>query len=119
MLNGAYPFFLETGEDYHQHIIRIINLILETDLPASISIDFNSVVKLKKLLYIISESVPFAPNISNLSSAMGINRDTVIRYLHYLERAKLLSLVQAAGKGVSKMSKPTKIYLENPNLMTS
>ncbi len=50
---------------------------------------------------------------------MGINRDTVIRYLHYLERAKLLSLVQAAGKGVSKMSKPTKIYLENPNLMTS
>ncbi len=102
LLNGAYPFFLETGEDYHQHIIRIINLILETDLPASISIDFNSVVKLKKLLYIISESVPFAPNISNLSSAMGINRDTVIRYLHYLERAKLLSLVQAAGKGVSK-----------------
>lgn len=115
--NGAYPFFLETGDDYHQHISRIINLILETDLPASISIDFNSVVKLKKLLYIISESVPFSPNISNLSSAMEVNRDTVIRHLHYLERAKLLYLVQSAGKGISKMSKPAKIYLENPNLM--
>lgn len=115
--NGAYPFFLEAGDDYHQHIGRIINLILETDLPASISIDFNSVVKLKKLLYIISESAPFAPNISNLSASMEVNRDTVIRHLHYLERAKLLNLVQAAGKGISKMSKPAKIYLENPNLM--
>jgi predicted AAA+ superfamily ATPase len=115
--NGAYPFFLETGKDYHQHINRIINLILETDLPASISIEFNSVIKLKKLLYIISESVPFSPNISNLSSAMEVNRDTVIRHLQYLERAKLLYLVQSVGKGISKMSKPAKIYLENPNLM--
>ncbi len=114
---GAYPFSLETGEDYAQHLNRIVNLILETDLPASVSIDFQAVVKLKKLMYLISETVPFAPNISNLSAAMGINRDTVVLYLHYLGRAKLLALYNSAGKGISKLAKPGKIYLENTNLM--
>ncbi|MDD3506587.1 MAG: AAA family ATPase, partial [Sulfurimonas sp.] len=30
---GAYPFILEDKEVYHQKIIQMINLILETDLP--------------------------------------------------------------------------------------
>lgn len=114
---GAYPFYQDIKEDYHQHLNRIINLILETDVPASIAMDFNSIVKLKKLLYILSESVPFSPNITKLSAAMGVTRDTIIKYLHYLEKAKLLSLVYAKGKGLSKLSKPAKVYLENSNLM--
>lgn len=114
---GAYPFYQNAKEDYRQHLNRIINLILETDIPTSISMDFNSIVKLKKLLYILSESVPFSPNISKISAAMGVTRDTVVKYLHYLEKAKLLSLVYAQGKGLSKLAKPEKVYLENSNLM--
>lgn len=114
---GAYPFAIETGSDYYQHLRRIINLIIETDLPATLSIDYNAVIKLKKLLYLISESVPFSPNISNLSTAMETTRDTVVKYLQYLKRAKLLNLISSAGKGISKMSKPAKIYLDNSNLM--
>lgn len=114
---GAYPFYRNIKDDYHQHLNRIINLILETDVPTSISMDFSSVVKLKKFLYILSESVPFSPNISKLSAAMEVTRETVVKYLHYLEKAKLLSLVYAQGKGISKLAKPAKVYLDNVNLM--
>ncbi len=63
-LAGAYPFFMETEDEYPEHLERIINLILETDLPASVPIEYSSVIKLKQLLWVISESVPFQPNIS-------------------------------------------------------
>ena len=115
--NGAYPFFIEAGKEYSNHIERIINLILETDLPAFTSIDFASIVKLKRLLYVISESVPFQPNISRLSVKIGVTRDTLIRYLSYLEKAHLISLLRSNTKGISKMAKPDKIYLNNNNLM--
>jgi len=114
---GAYPFYRNIKDDYYHHLNRVINLILETDVPSTISMDFNSIVKLKRFLYLLSESVPFAPNISKLSAAMGVTRDTVVKYLHYLEKAKLLSLVYAQGKGISKLAKPAKVYLENTNLM--
>jgi len=114
---GAYPFFTETGDDYPDHLERIINLILETDLPAFIPVDFNSIIKLKQLLLIISESVPFQPNISKLSNKIGVTRDTIIRHLNYLERAQLITLLRSATKGVSKMSKPEKIYMNNSNLL--
>ena len=90
---------------------------METDLPAFTSIDFASIVKLKQLLYVISESVPFQPNISKLSVKIGVTRDTLIRYLSYLEKAHLISLLRSNTKGISKMAKPDKIYLNNNNLM--
>jgi len=39
---GAYPFFIEAELEYSDHIERILNLILETDLPAFTSIDYKS-----------------------------------------------------------------------------
>ncbi len=116
---GAYPFFNEVGnaEEYYQHLQRIVNLILETDLPAFTQIDYLSVYKLKKLLSVIAESVPFHPNISKLSERIGVMRDTLVRYLYYLERAGLIALVHRHRKGISKLSKPEKIYLNDTNLV--
>ena len=114
---GVYPFYQETKFEYFQHLERIINLILENDLPAIVSIDFKAIVKLKQLLLIISESVPFTPNISKLSARVGVTRDTIIKYLFYLERAQLISMLRSHKKGISKMAKPEKIYMNNSNLM--
>ncbi len=115
--NGAYPFFKEAKYEYSSHIERIINLILETDLPAFTAIDYSSIIKLKQLLLVISESVPFQPNISKLSIKIGVTRDTLIKYLFYLEKAHLISLLRSNTKGVSKMSKPEKIFMNNSNLL--
>jgi predicted AAA+ superfamily ATPase len=114
---GAYPFFKEAEREYSNHIERIINLILESDLPASTAIDYQSIFKLKKLLYVISESVPFQPNISKLSLKIGVTRDTLIKYLSYLDKADLISQLQSGTKGISKMAKPDKLYMNNNNLL--
>src|SRR5690606_34830277 len=74
------------------------------------------VTKLKQLLQIVGESVPFVPNVSKLSNRMKINRNTLVTYLHYLKEAGLIAHLYKDAKGISKLQKPDKIYLENPNL---
>jgi predicted AAA+ superfamily ATPase len=90
--------------------------VLEVDLPSVENIDFLAVHHLRKMLAILSEMVPFKPNIVKLSNQIGISRETLMRYLYLLERADLLLLLQSGKKGMSKMNKPEKVYLNNPNL---
>jgi predicted AAA+ superfamily ATPase len=72
---------------------------------------------MKKLLYIISSSTPFKPNIVKLSEKIGATRNTIKTYMHYLERAKIIQLLQSDTKGIGALQKPEKIYLHHPNLM--
>jgi len=117
MQHGSYPFISEGKNKYYERIETVINLIIESDLPAIAEIEYSTIVKLKKLMFILSESVPFKPNIAELSRKVSTSRDLLLKYLHYLERANLLKLLRRDTKGISQMSKPEKIYLNNPTLM--
>lgn len=114
---GYYPFYKEESDLYYQKIREITNMILEIELPLLRSVDISYINRIKQLLYIISQSVPFVPNVSKLSDKIGIQRSTLLSYLHYLDEVKLtLNLFKEAG-GISKLQKPLKVYLENTNLM--
>jgi hypothetical protein len=113
---GYYPFFTEGIPEYSTRLKQIVNHVLDVDLPSVENIDFHAVQKLRLLLSVIAEIVPFKPNIVKLSKQVGISRETLLRYLYLLEKADLLLLLQTDTFGVSKMNKPEKIYLNNPNL---
>ncbi len=114
---GYYPFFLEGEETYGMKLEETILMLLEVELPLLRKIEISHIVKLKQLLYIIAESAPFIPNISRLSDRIGINRQTLLGYLHNLEEAKLIHILFKKSRGLSALQKPDKIYLENTNLM--
>ena len=114
---GYYPYFTEGKEAYPEKLHSTINLILEVDIPAVESIDFINIQKLKKLLSVISQSTPFKPNTHKLALLTEVSRPTLIRFFSLLEKAQLLSLLQASTKGIHKMAKPDKIFLNNTNLM--
>lgn len=114
---GALPFFKDSRSKYHERLHNVINLTLETDLPSITPTDYSHIIKLKRLLKIISEMVPFKPNISKLSSKTEIDRKTTLKYLDILNRAELIMLISLPNKGDSIFTKPEKIYLGNPNLM--
>lgn len=44
---GYYPFFAEANSNYLRQLSTTINSVIENDLPAIHSIDFNSIIKLK------------------------------------------------------------------------
>lgn len=113
---GYYPFFIESGESYHQKLEEVINWVLETELPLLRKVDVAYVPRLKQILAIIAESVPFVPNMTKLSERIGINRRTLLTYIYYLQEAGLTHNLYKAGQGISQLQKPQKIYLDNPNL---
>ena len=114
--SGYYPFFQEYPETYHQRLEQVISLVLENDITALKPVNLEGVKKLKQLLYVLSTSVPFKPNISKLAEKTGISRNSLVQYLHYLNEAEVLNLLFRDTAGISLLQKPEKIYFENPNL---
>lgn len=115
--HGYYPFYKEGVKNYPMKVQNIINTILDSDLPSVEKIEYASILKIKRLLMILSSLVPFTPSMVTLSSEIETNRATAVRYLGILERAALIKMLLPQAKGMSLMSKPEKIYLDNPNLL--
>jgi len=113
---GYYPFYKEIPELYYTRLGEIINMIIEIELPLLRGVDVSYSSKLKQMLLIISESAPFIPNISKLSERTGINRNTFISYLNFLCEAGLLQNLYRDSRGITRMQKPEKIFLENTNI---
>ena len=115
--HGYYPFYLENINSFHQKLNEGILTVLEVDVPQFETIQTSHILLLKKLLQIISSSVPFKPNLQSISQRTGISINTLKKYLYLLDRANIISLLHSDLKGMSNLSKPEKIFLQNTNLM--
>lgn len=114
---GYYPFYREELDLYEHRVEEVINMMLEIELPLLRGMDIGLVPKIKQLLVIISESVPFVPNIVNLSQKIEIHRTTLMSYLFYLQELGLTYHLLKEARGSVRLQKPAKIYLGNTNLM--
>ncbi len=113
---GYYPFFMEGTKTYHLRIEQIIRMTIETELQFIEGMDIHKTKRIHQLLGLIAQSVPFKPNVAKLSEKIGIHRNTLTTYLHYLEKAKIINSLFAEGKSTSILQKPDKVYLENTNI---
>ena len=114
---GYYPFLLEGEGEYYTKIEQVVNYIIETELPRICKVDVANVRKLQALINMICSEVPFELNANRIAAALEIGRDTVVEYLKYLGDAKVLNLLYSDKKKIGKLSKPDKVYLENPNIL--
>lgn len=113
---GYLPIIAEGEETYLLKLKQVINTIVDIDLAYIASYNSGTAIKVKKLLGVIAESVPFKPNIASLARKMDLSRDSVYQYIYQLRDARLLNTISSEGKGVSTLQKPDKIFLENSNL---
>ncbi|WP_028296441.1 ATP-binding protein [Olivibacter sitiensis] len=113
---GYYPFFKEDITGYPNQLANVVNLTIGYDLAFIEDIDKQQIRKINQLLSSLATQVPFKPNVSELAKTIGMSRGTLIQYLHYLEKAKLVQLVYLEGKGLGPLEKPGKLLLDNPNL---
>jgi predicted AAA+ superfamily ATPase len=114
---GYLPVIKNVNSDlYLQQLIQIINTTVNQDLQFSKKLSTGSINRLKRILGIIAESVPYEPNITSIASKIGIRRELVYNFLTYLEQARLLNNIRKKPGGITTLQKPGKIYLENTNL---
>jgi predicted AAA+ superfamily ATPase len=113
---GFYPYFLEPERDYFTTLEQIIRTVMEIDLKFIENFDMAQSRKMLTLLKVIAASAPFKPNISKISQKTNLHRQTVLQYFQYLEKARMIKLVNLPNKYISRLQKPDKIFLDNPNL---
>ncbi len=114
---GYYPFLLEGEGEYYTKIEQVVNYIIENELPRICKVDVSNVRKLQALIVLICSEVPFELNANRIAAALEIGRDTVVEYLKYLGDAKVLNLLYSDKKKIGKLTKPDKVYMENPNIL--
>ena len=118
---GYYPYYLSlANETMFFHTLRQnINVSIEADLLSIYpSLNGKSIKKIKLLLAIIMENVPYTPTISSLKSAIEVGDDRTLKeYLSKLDNAGLIKLLMKSSLSMKHIDKPEKIYLANTNLM--
>lgn len=119
MEKGYYPFYKTmTVNDYYSRLSQVVTTVIESDVPAvKTKIDYETLIKAKRLMAIISASLPYIPNISTLSGLMGTNRAQIIRLFDLLDRAGLIRQLFNSQNSPKSLAKPQKILLNNSSLM--
>lgn len=115
--HGYYPFYRESLEDFPSRLRETVTVVIDSDLPAVENVTYETLQKAKKLLMIISEHVPFEPNMSALWRQLSTDNESGLKMLYALDKAQVLALLTAKTKNYKSLTKPDKIFLGNPNLM--
>lgn len=112
---GYYPFGRDAA--YDMELMQVVAQTMESDIPLYLNTNVSVGRKLKQLLMVVSESVPFKPVMQKLADVTGINRNYIQDYLTYMERAGMIAQLRDAVGGLRGLGKTEKVYLDNTNLI--
>ena len=114
---GYYPFFDGDDDDYQSRIENVVNFIIDQEMTEFCGVDPANTRKLKAMMMFLCNNVPYEVNIAKLAAYLELNKATVLSYLSSMSRAELLHLLYSSNLSVTKMQKPDKIYIHNPNIL--
>ena len=117
MKRGYYPFTFEKPKTYRTLIENVVNYTIESELTKYRSVSPDNTRKIKALLQVLAEMLPFLVDISKLSKSVCIDRVTLLRYLKYLDEAKLTRNLFMQLDRITDLQKPDKLLFDNTNLV--
>lgn len=112
---GYYPFGRDAAYDIE--LQQVVAQTMESDIPLYLNTNVSVGRKLKQLLMVVAESVPFKPVMQKLAEVTGISRNYIQDYLMYMERAGMIAQLRDAVGGIRGLGKTEKVYLDNTNLI--
>lgn len=112
---GYYPFGRDAAYDIE--LQQVVAQTMESDIPLYLNTNVSVGRKLKQLLMVVAESVPFKPIMQKLAEVTGISRNYIQDYLMYMERAGMIAQLRDAVGGIRGLGKTEKVYLDNTNLI--
>lgn len=111
---GYYPF--ADDPDFTLILNQIVGHTMEVDIPQYASMNPSTGRKLKKLLAVIAQSVPFKPVMDSLSTVIGVSRNILPDYFLFMEMAGMIGQLRDDTGGIRGVGKVEKVYLDNTNL---
>ena len=111
---GYYPF--SDDDNFDMRLRQVINQTMEVDIPQYANMNTSTGRKLKKLLAIIAQSVPFKPVMDSLATVIGVSRNVLPDYFLYMEQAGMIGQLRDDTGGIRGIGKVEKVYLDNTTL---
>lgn len=117
---GGYPeaVFSPTIQDDSARFIKsdIIDKVLLRDLPSLYGI--SDIQELNRLFTTLAYNTGFEISLEALSKSSGVAKNTLKRYLEYLEAAFLIRVVHRIDETARRFQRATsfKVYLTNPSM---
>jgi predicted AAA+ superfamily ATPase len=117
---GGYPeaVFSETIRSNPGQYIKsdIIDKVLLRDLPSLYGI--NDIQELNRLFTTLAYNTGNEVNLEGLSKSSGVAKNTIKRYLEYLEAAFLIKRVERIDQNAKRFKRAMcfKVYLTNPSM---
>ena len=100
---GYYPFGIDN--ELEIRLGQVVVQTLEIDIPQYANMNVSTSRKLKRLLSIISESVPFKPNMSKIAEMISVSRNSLDDYFAYMEKAGLIGQLRNETSGIKGLGK--------------
>lgn len=118
---GYYPYFRTDSEerDYYGRVERSVDTTIMRDLPAAEKLEYETLCKLRKLLYILSTEVPFSLNVQSLSQKIQVSRNTVVRMFGLLDKGAVLRSLHSGWRSPKSVAKPEKVLFDNADIMAA
>ena len=114
---GYYPFYFNKQSLYYESLLNTINLSIDVDLTSLELVEQKYTYKIKKLLEVVYQSEPFEVNYTKIAALAEISRAKLYDYIVYLNNARLVNMIDEQSRGLSKLVKPAKIYMNNTKLI--
>lgn len=114
---GYYPFYKNVHNGLEQRLQAVVNQIIEVDYPTIEDVTPSTIRKAKKMFMVLAERVPQLPKMAELFRELETDRNQGLKMLYALQRGGLLQLLSDDVKSPDNLSKPDKIYVNNPTLM--
>lgn len=118
---GYYPYFKADSDEgnYYGRVERSVDTTIMRDLPAAEKLEYETLYKLRKLIYIMSTEVPFSLNVQSLSQKIQVSRNTVVRMFELLDKGAVLRNLHSGWRSPKSVAKPEKILFDNTDIMAA
>lgn len=115
-----YPFYNSgSAGEYYGRIERLIDTSITQDIPAVENVEYETLHKLGRLLYVMSTDVPFTLNVQSLSQKIQVSRNTVIKMFELLDKGGIVRCIHSGWRSAKSVAKPDKILFENTDVMAA
>ncbi|PIP27493.1 MAG: hypothetical protein COX30_01580 [Candidatus Moranbacteria bacterium CG23_combo_of_CG06-09_8_20_14_all_39_10] len=116
---GTFPFTLKSENEVLavSFVSQIINKVIYTDIPQFYKFETETLNRIDKLLYLISETL--GVSVTKLSETLEMKSDTLRLILKSLESSGLVLRIAPYGAHFRQVKKPSKYLFATPSLRFS
>lgn len=117
---GYFPFYASDNiPEYYGRIERLLDTTINRDMPDLVNIEYETLHKLSRLLYVMSTETPFTLNVQSLSKKIEVSRNTIIKMFELLDKGAIVRCLSSGWKSPKSVAKPGKVLFNNTDILAA